>query len=88
MKRGEKAPGEGRVRWNVLFTPDEAQFLKEQARREGKSAADVVRAALDQVYRPAETLDPLRALDELAGDYLPSTVVHEALRRQMAGGTD
>jgi len=54
----------------MLLSPAEAAFLKEQAVREGVSASDVVRNAIERLYRPNLTLTAIRALDQLEGDYL------------------
>ncbi len=58
------------VRWNMLLTADEAEFLKQQARREGRTASDLVRSAIERLYRPHIRIDAFLALDALRGNYL------------------
>jgi predicted DNA-binding protein len=54
----------------MLLTQEEADFLKEQARREGRTASDLVRSAIERLYRPRERIEALLTLEELKGDYL------------------
>ncbi len=80
MKKARRTGKQEQIRWNMLLTEEEAEFLKEQARREGRTASDLVRSAIERLYRPHERIEALLALDELKGDYLDRAVCTERLQ--------
>lgn len=70
MKQARRTGNQEQIRWNMLLTTEEANFLKEQARREGRTASDLVRSAVERLYRPYDRIEAQLALDSLKGDYL------------------
>lgn len=82
MKKARRTGKLEQIRWNMLLTEEEAEFLKEQARREGRTASDLVRSAIERQYRPHQRIEALLALDELKGDYLDRTVCVKRLQAE------
>lgn len=50
-------------RFNILLTEEEFQFFKEIARIENKSIADILRKAVEYLYKPKNQEKSLKHLD-------------------------